>query len=159
MDIINGTVKLAFGRHNNRLLNPPQTKKLLDSFMESGLQRYLKENAIPIVVRTSWIETGKLSQDPTDSESIPPMPWTATALKERRLVTALGGRHRQDALLKYTAGLRKDVSRALDRMAKLGVRGSAVKEAGSEELLNAEKEVIRASQWLVVVYSKGKCLT
>ena len=71
MDIINGTVKLAFGRHNNQLLNPPQTKKLLDFFMESGLQRYLKENAILIVVRTSWIE-----------EIDPPMPWTVTALKE-----------------------------------------------------------------------------
>jgi hypothetical protein len=123
--------------------------------MREGVQRYLKENSIPIMVRDWMINRDKLEHDFSDPGDLHNLVWTTRAKKEVTTITAIGGRHRHDAVNAFVTPLRKVYERATDRAAKLGTKRGH-DESNDDDLTEAREELHEASQWLIAVYSRGE---
>jgi hypothetical protein len=158
MDIVEGPVRLRFGLYNYRPLSITEGNKLYTSLMEHGVQRFLSENAIPIIVPPNFVDPATITEDENAGETLPDIKWTEEALMAKEVI-APAGRHRHYAVQKIRmsaaerfAGAQKVAEKALAK-AK-GIQTTAVTNAqGKEEAVRRNLE--ESSKWMVILYNKG----
>jgi hypothetical protein len=66
INILTMKPKLKFGVYNYRPLDVSESDKIFRSMIEHGIQRFMVENAIPLVVPSEWVDSSKLT-DKVDS--------------------------------------------------------------------------------------------
>jgi hypothetical protein len=162
-----GPVVLTFGSINYRKLKQRQVNMLKQSFIEGGVQRYLAQNAIPVIMSRAFFEPTSVTQDGDLGEKAPKIEWTQAALKSGK-VRAASGQHRVAAV----ASMRKTHDGIVDKaethlmrirgkaksgeeMAGSRQEGSKVEEA-EKELEAAEKARTEAGMWMIKIFEESK---
>jgi hypothetical protein len=163
MNIIRGNVLLRFGQYNYRPLNIGEGKKLYLSMLENGIQRFDVKNAIPLIVKKSYVDLDTLTIDTRpQSANFKEIEWT-TAAQSAGLckVIAPGGRHRHFAVQTYCEPMKRD----FDRLEGIQVAVAMKHEPTTAKYLGAkakkelsEKVYHDAALWLVSVYDEGPYL-
>ena len=172
MSLLNPLRGAIWGEHNDRQLSEKMVDSLVSAF--KGLVDNCKDTeAIPVVVRKSWIsnlETMVESPNGMDIKSMPEMQFTEVgrAAIQPNNLWVLGGNHRRTAIIAYTEWVREEQKKTAE--AQDGVKAKE-KAATGEQLKSLLAEAVRlkkieeeweqklekARTWVVVLYDRGEC--
>ncbi|KIJ58122.1 hypothetical protein HYDPIDRAFT_34474, partial [Hydnomerulius pinastri MD-312] len=158
-DIVGNRERLKFGTWNPRAVKEEEVNKLVESFLQHGLNRFDYSNAIPLCVLPGVVKSNSympmdefLKQDPSFSNTkLPILEFTDSM----RAVLAAGGAHRLSALNKYLTRnmeLLVDIERHLQN-----------EDDGNPETRRSKKSrdeiagvLAYKGQWLVIIYDLNK---
>jgi hypothetical protein len=154
MNIVNGDVKLTFGKVNHRPLVISESTKILASFKKNGIILYGESSSIRIIAKRDDVEVNLLSKDYSSPLSdLPEIKW----LSDLKSVDALGGQHRQHALTRWVEEYEKNIRSLKSQRSKIaGKEGKEdIVEKVDEDLKTLKEGVSRLRWWTVIVYDIG----
>ena len=99
IDITDNSHPFHFGKWNQRVLVKSKTKELLRSMEENGVQWYLKEALLPLVVKnTEYIDATSFTKDITMGPKLPTMKLTPAGVAKMKTYFMASGQHRLVAI-------------------------------------------------------------
>ncbi|KAH7903224.1 hypothetical protein BJ138DRAFT_1195747, partial [Hygrophoropsis aurantiaca] len=111
--VLSAENKIVFRKWNDRQIKEAAGKKIVESLKNAGMQGFIPENMISIVVRKTDIEAEKLTQDEMAGSELPEM----TLKKEQVEIYGASGQHRVWALKKLVGEWETEV-KSLDAQMK-----------------------------------------
>ncbi|KAH9921586.1 hypothetical protein B0H21DRAFT_712744 [Amylocystis lapponica] len=137
------TYALTFGQYNARPVSSAEVTKLAKSMEEIGIQRYMDNNALPILMRRGQLDLA------TEEEPLPVR------------INAMGGQHRReavqrlaDAALKSATALEKKLQpkKSSKESSKESTLSAEAKATLTEALAEQTQKAEAMGYWLVAVY-------
>ena len=155
-NILGSTIRLTFGKYNYRPLNITEGDKIYKSMLDNGIQRYLTDAMIPILVDKSWIQIDSLTDKSNAGSQLPLFRWSESH-KTNREVIAPGGRHRYHAVGRIRAGMMRtyDAAKQTGDKGKKG-KGKGKAEGEVDEVEKLKETADKVGMWMLAVYDKGE---
>lgn len=169
LDLIENETELRFATWNPRPLKQEHVKRLVQSFLTKGADRFSYIKAIPLVVDKSDLQEKTYATEykaESNPQSQLPLLKLAAEARGKRLLIAAGGQHRLHAVVQWQKMLRK-------QHAELAKERKTLEEADIEtvtpdEIQNEnktqkpkrdalEETLSLGGQWMVVLYDTSKC--
>jgi hypothetical protein len=117
--------------------------------MEHGIQRFMVDNAIPLVVPSGWVDSSKLMDKVDTGVHLPKLTFTDEGSAQFKVI-AVGGQHRKYALRKVEDALKRFLEGLQNKHRKK--KGSA----GQDEIHKLEMKIAGVRYWMVAVHALGE---
>jgi len=143
-NILGNTIRLTFGKYNYRPLNITEGDKNYKSMLDNGIQRYLTNAMISILVDKTWIQMDSLTDKSDAGSQLPSFRWSESH-KTNREVIAPGGRHRYHTVGRIRAGMMRTYEAAKqtgEKRKKAKVKAKAEGEVDEVEKLKETADYI-----------------
>ncbi|KAH9919739.1 hypothetical protein B0H21DRAFT_827355, partial [Amylocystis lapponica] len=144
------TYALTFGQYNARPVSSAEVTKLAKSMEEIGIQRYMDNNALPILMRRGQLDLASpLPQSASRLSDVEnELPWLPLAEEEPLPVriNAMGGQHQRDSTGEETP------TEEVLKSSKESTLSAEAKATLTEALAEQTQKAEAMGYWLVAVY-------
>lgn len=168
LDVIKHKDDFQFGQWNDRPLEKAHVKRLVQSFLTQGADRFSFMKAIPLVVTPGHFKKGTYAEKyvpgTVATPDLPILELESGENGKKRLVAA-GGQHRVNAVEEWVKTLRKqhnELARQRDMLEKQDSEMATSVDIEQENFVrkpkrDALKETLAlGGQWMVILYNKGQ---
>lgn len=156
---------LRFGDWNKRKLELAEAKRLAESFVVNGCQRFNAKHFMPLIIKKEYCKEGTYANNPDLEEQLPLLTLTAD-IPRKYIIRAASGQHRLKALREWLDIKKTEhaaVKRQLEKIQKKpqdALTEEDTKRHNSElkaHVDGLEKLLSLDGQWGVALYDEGMC--